>query len=290
MPSAMTNGFSIEQCRSFYAEEIRTIANIESASLANAFACVPREQFLGLPPWHFCSGAALVKPNYRTTGNVRDPYHDVFVALKPGIFLNNGQPSLIARMISALNLTEGKRVLHIGSGTGYYSAIMAEVVGPKGSVTAVEVDRDLAIQAKANLIAYKQVEVLNLDGEAVEPGPMDAILVNAGVTHPHPRWLDCLQETGVLVLPLCVGKSPQANDVLVIRITRNEDRFPAELLQLMTMFSSTSLRDPDRQAELNASLESHAISRLRSVRRQHHAQTESCIVHIPGFCLSADGA
>jgi protein-L-isoaspartate(D-aspartate) O-methyltransferase len=288
MPSDLTIGFSIDQCRRFYAEEIRTVANIESDSLAGAFARVVREQFLGLPPWHYYSGPSLVKPIYRTTENVCDLYHDVFVALQPGTFLNNGQPSLIARMISALNLTEGKRVMHIGAGTGYYSAIMGEVVGSKGSVTAVEIDRDLASQATANLAAYSQIAVLNMDGEAFEPGPMDAILVNAGVTHPHPRWLDCLQEAGVIVLPLCVGKSPQANDVLVIRITRKHDRFAAELLLLMTMYTSTSLRDPDRQALLNASLESHAITRLRSVQRRDHAQAESCIVHIPGFCLSAD--
>jgi protein-L-isoaspartate(D-aspartate) O-methyltransferase len=288
MPSTALNRLTIGQYRCFYAEEIRTVANIHSRALVDAFAFVPREQFLGPPPWSFQSGPSLLQPVYRTTMDVHDLCHDVFVALKASQHLNNGQPSLIARLIDALNLSAGKRVLHIGCGTGYYTAIMADVVGPNGSVTAVEADPDLASQATANLIGYKQVVVINRDGAPIDPNPYDAILVNAGVTHPHPSWLESLIEAGVLVLPLGVGKTPSAKDHIVLKITRQRDGYSADLLLLMTIYPSTSQRDPAIHYLLNESLESRAIVALKSIRTQEHPRIETCIVHTPGFCLSAD--
>jgi protein-L-isoaspartate(D-aspartate) O-methyltransferase len=279
---------TLEQYRCFYAEEIRTVANIDSVALADAFARVPREQFLGPPPWYFRSGRSIKQPVYRTTTNARDVYHDVAVALKAGQLLNNGQPSLIARMIAALNLAAGKRAVHIGCGTGYYTAIIAEVVGSEGAVTALEMDRDLAVQSTANLIGYDQVTVRNWDGADFEPGPSDAILVNAGVTQPHPAWLECLREGGVLVLPLCVGKSPNSRDAIVLKITKKENRYSADLLLLMTIYSSTSMHDPDLKLRLNESLESRSIVRLQSVRIEEHSRNDTCIVHTPSFCLSAE--
>jgi protein-L-isoaspartate(D-aspartate) O-methyltransferase len=290
MPLGDLDCMTLEQCRAFYAEEIRVVSRVDSMDLVEAFARVPRERFLGAPPWHIHSGQSVKQAGYRATSNVRDLYHDVFVALKPTQFLNNGQPSLIARLLSALNLAPGRRVLHIGCGTGYYSALMAEVVGPKGSIIAVEVEDDLALQAAANLIGYEQVAVLHQDGAAVDPGTADAILVNAAVTNLRPAWLASLTDRGVLVLPLSVGRSPRSNDALVVVITRRGNCYEAELLLLMTIYSSPSMRDPAIQALLNDSLESRAITRLRSVRTDAHDRSDSCIVHAAGFCLSAEPA
>jgi protein-L-isoaspartate(D-aspartate) O-methyltransferase len=132
MTGEANNHFTLEQLRRFYSEELRIVAGLESLELVSAFARVPREWYLGVPPWKFSSGNSLKQSSYRTTSSVCDIYHDVFVALKGEKFLNNGQPSMIARLIAALKLTPGKRVFHCGCGTGYYTAIMAEVVGPHG--------------------------------------------------------------------------------------------------------------------------------------------------------------
>jgi protein-L-isoaspartate(D-aspartate) O-methyltransferase len=283
-----TQDLIIEQVRRFYAEEIRAVTNIDSTDLVNAFASVPRENFLGPPPWHYCSGASLKRPTYRTTTEVRDLYHDVHVALKADQLLNNGQPGMAARLIAAMDLSLGMRVLHIGCGTGYYSAILATVIGSTGTLVAVEVDADLAVRAAANLAGYENVEVVNCDGSLLDLGKSDAILVNAGVTHPHPLWLQSLTSDGVLVLPLCVGRSAEANNVMVIRIVRHGDKFSADLLQLMTLYLSPSQRDPVIRGLLNESLESRSLVRLKSIRIEEHSQSESCIVHTPGFCLSAE--
>ena len=143
--------FTVEECRRFYAEEIRVVAGVSSPGLIKAFASVPRERFLGPPPWQFSSGISLSGAHYRSTSDIRDLYHDVSVALKSERFLNNGQPTMVARLVAALDLTPGKRVIHVGCGTGYYTAISAEAVGSKGAVVALEVDPDLAALSVANL-------------------------------------------------------------------------------------------------------------------------------------------
>ena len=94
------NGFSVEQYRRFYAEELRVVAHLTSPALVEAFARVERERFMGSAPWHYASLVAPPKSGYRITHDVRDLYHDVFVALKPEKFLNNGLPSTPWRVAS----------------------------------------------------------------------------------------------------------------------------------------------------------------------------------------------
>jgi len=77
-----------------------------------------------------------------------------------------------------------------------HTAIMAELVGSKGRVTAVEIDPVLAAQARKNLSNYSNIEVVHGDGGRVDTGPRDAILINAGVTHPRQSWIDNLQSMG----------------------------------------------------------------------------------------------
>ena len=71
-------------------------------------------------------------------------------------------------------------------------ARIAECVGPAGRVVAYEVDEELAGEARRNLASRPWVDVRH--GDATEPigGGFDAILVNAGVTHPLDTWLDAL--------------------------------------------------------------------------------------------------
>jgi len=285
--STHTTGFTVEQCRRFFAEEIRVVAGLSAPALVEAFAAVPRERFLGPPPWRYSAGASLKGPSYRTTSDPRDIYHDVFVALRSELQLNNGQPSLIARLVAALDLDAGKRVFHLGCGTGYYTAIMAHAVGPQGRVTAVEIDAELAALARANLEPYANVTVLAGDGAQVVPGPCDAILINAGVTHARPEWLAALRDGGVLVLPLRVGRAPGSHDAFVLRAVWQGGRFAAEPVAILTIYPGAGLCDPATQAELNRCFESHDILRVKSLRIDVHERAASCVAHAPGFCLSA---
>jgi len=286
--STASSPFTVEQCRRFYAEEIRFVTGGCSEQLVHAFARVPREQFLGAPPWRVPDGVMLQPSRYRSLDDVRDLYHDVVVALKEEQQLNSAQPSQMARMITALHLAEGMRVLHVGSGSGYYSALMAEVVGPRGQVLAIEIDPELAERAAVSLAGYSNVQVVNGDGADCGYGSVDAVLVNAGITHPHPDWLAGLSAAGVLVAPFLVGPEEGMREALVLRLARVAERFAAEPVTSLAIYPSTSQRDPAVQAKFRAAIASRSILVLKSARTDPHPETAACLVHTPGFCLSAE--
>ena len=95
----------------------------------------------------------------------------------------------------------GEAVTHIGAGTGYYTALLARLVEPGGSVTAVEIEPDLAARAKANLAAYDNVEIVQADAVANPLPPSDIIYVNAGVVAPPAAWLKALKPGGRMIFP-----------------------------------------------------------------------------------------
>ena len=124
--------------REFYAEEIEATCGLTTPALARAFATVPREEFVGPGPWMVQGGGDLFAPARRTAdADPRRVYHNLSIAIDPERQLYNGAPGVVATWLDALALAPGAQVLHVGCGTGYYSAIIAEVVGPGGSVMAV---------------------------------------------------------------------------------------------------------------------------------------------------------
>src|SRR5262245_30217215 len=149
---------TLEDYRRFYAEEIRFVANLNLPALVEAYARVPREEFIGPGPWQVGSAevralaaAGIGRAAYVTVNDARDLYHNVVVVIDAARDINNGQPSALAHWINGLELQPGNRVYHLGCGVGYYTAIMAEVVGPGGSVVATEIDPGLAARAQNNL-------------------------------------------------------------------------------------------------------------------------------------------
>jgi protein-L-isoaspartate(D-aspartate) O-methyltransferase len=250
-------------------------------ALVEAFGRVPREKYLGRGPWK-------ILPIGLLTDDPRDLYNDVLVAIDSSRGLNNGQPSALALWISALDLNAGERVFHLGCGLGYYTAIMAEVVGPRGSVVAIEVDCQLAARARENLSTYANVRVHAGEGGAFDPGICDALFINAGVTHPLPLWLDRLPENGRLVLPLTQVTSPVAGSGVMARIARNGDCFGARPVSSVGIFSCTSVRDPQLEAPIARAIRTGTILRMRSVRRDVHEPMGSCLLHGTGVCLSSE--
>jgi SAM-dependent methyltransferase len=102
---------------------------------------------------------------------------------------------------------EGMRVLHVGTGTGYYTAILAELAGESGSVVGVEYEEDLA-ELSANLLGragYTTVTVRQGDGTlgVPEAAPFDRIMISAGAGDISPAWISQLADEGRLVVPLC---------------------------------------------------------------------------------------
>jgi len=265
--------------RRWYAEELRWAAALRSERLVEAFAAVPRERFLGRGPWQISTWRGYCEtPN----ANPQHIHHNVLVAIDAQRDLNNGRPAFLAALIEQLKLREGGTVCHVGCGTGYYSAIMAEVVGSSGHVIAIEVDKDLARRSKTHLRSYKQVEVVNADGFAYDPGRVDALLVNAGVSHLSPIWLRVVRAKGRMVVPMTLANG-EGQILTVVRTGRD---WQARFVYGVRVFPCSDGRDQRAEMLLKKALKCGGASEVRSLRLERHRRSHECWLHGDGFCLS----
>lgn len=274
---------ALAAARRHYAEEIRFVGNVQSPALLAAVASVPRERFLGPGPWQILSGTM---ESYWPTpsDDPRHLYHNVLVAIDPDRRLNNGEPSFLIRLCDALDLNSGDRVIHIGCGTGYYSAILAETVGPRGHVTAIEIDAELAAKAKRNLASWANVDVFAANGSEHALEPADALLVNAGATHPLPSWLDALTPGGRMLLPLTAGRKIGGR---MLKVVRGTTGYRAWFISSVGIFDCAGARDERARERLESAFRSEGWPNVRTLRRGPHAPDETCWLHGGDFCLSS---
>jgi protein-L-isoaspartate(D-aspartate) O-methyltransferase len=271
----------LKAARERYAEELRYRADLHSPGLVRAFAEVPRERFLGPGPWRICNTPG----SYYWTTPDADPrhlYHDVLVAIDEGRQLNNGQPSGLAFLIEALELQPGAHVMHLGCGTGYYTSIMAHVVGETGRVTALEIDQELASRAAENLSELKWVTVIPADASLYPFEPADAVLVNAGATHPMPIWLDSLRPGSRLLVPLTTAGGKGA----VYKITRCKRSYTARFITWINIFNCEGARSHREEKLLVRQFRAGGAKEVRSLRMEPHKIEISCWFHTDNFCLS----
>lgn len=277
-------GEDLDRARQRYAEEFRYTAHLKSAAVIRAFARVPREHYLSAGPWRIFQPSTR---QYWTTPDA-DPshlYHDVLVAIDETRLLNNGQPSFLAFLIEALELREGDHAVHIGCGTGYFTAVLAELVGPEGRVTAVEIDADLAARSRRNLAHLIHVAVVGGDGGEHDPGPADAILVNAGATHPRRVWLDSLRPDGTLVLPL----TGITGTGWVLKVVNRRNGYAAHFISSISIFPCVGARDPDAARLVDEAFRGGGWATVRSLRRDTHQVEPACWLHGDELCLSTTG-
>jgi protein-L-isoaspartate(D-aspartate) O-methyltransferase len=204
MSSAFTQD-ELAVIRRAYAKQILALSGIANDSrLEEALAMVTRERFLGAPPWQISRAGR----GYEAVAS-HDPavlYQDALFALASDKGVNNGSPSLHARCLHALALREGERVAHIGAGTGYYTALLAHLVGAQGHVLAVEFDPVLAERAAENLADLPNITVVQGDGAEWPREDVDAGYVNFAVERPAEAWIDHLRLNGRLIFPLGVPR------------------------------------------------------------------------------------
>lgn len=119
----------------------------------------------------------------------------------------NSQPSTVANMLELLEVYPGARVLDVGCGSGWTTAILARLVGPSGHVVGVERIPDLTQRARravdAQHMAWAQVRqavpgVLGLP----EEGPYDRILVSAAADRMPAELVEQLAPAGIMVIPV----------------------------------------------------------------------------------------
>jgi protein-L-isoaspartate(D-aspartate) O-methyltransferase len=186
-----------------FALNITLLSGITDKRIFQAFLTVKREDFLGSPPWH-----RLTEADDHTEISSSDlgfVYDNDVIALDREPVVNNGAPGLHACCLAALGIKEGNDILHIGAGTGYYSAILAELTGPDGHVAAYEIDPGRAARARENLSPWPEVELKASTGTSGSLPEADIIYVNAGAPYPCKPWVDALRPGGGLLFPLQFG-------------------------------------------------------------------------------------
>ncbi|BCB78663.1 hypothetical protein GCM10022251_82460 [Phytohabitans flavus] len=192
---------SSSELRRRFADALWREGAITRPEVAEAFATVPREAFV-TDGFHGRDGT-WVAPD---AGNFLDAVYtnDVLVTkvVDGRATSSSSQPSLMAAMIEALDLTPGTRVLEVGAGTGYNAALMA-TTGAR--VTTVDVQPDVVERAAAALSRVSATVDLQLgDGYAGWPAgaPYDRVIVTVGVAGTSPLWLDQLAPGGFVLAPI----------------------------------------------------------------------------------------
>jgi protein-L-isoaspartate(D-aspartate) O-methyltransferase len=271
---------SIESARRVYAEELCHLNGISSPSIFAAFASVPRERFVGPGPWVIQSSGTSW---FTKDADPTHVYRDALIVLDESKHLNNGQPSLWAIHLDLLRVHPSDRILHLGCGTGYYTAILAELTGPDGKVTAIEMEKGLAARARTALEPWPQVTVVHADGSRGPFEPADVIVVSAGATHPLPAWLAAVKPSGKLLFPLTSTRGP---GTMAHLIRTSADLFAATLEGSVFFVDFTGARDPAVSTALAKALRRDEGASVRSLRCDVHVQEESCWLHGNGWCFS----
>jgi len=197
MPDWLLGQEGLAIVRRAYARQMLGVAGVRNEDLERVFAKIRRENFLGIDPWQIGLCPQVLPVN--------DPvyvYQDVVIALAPQRGVNNGSPSLHAKMLNDLAVEPGHHIAHIGAGAGYYTAMLAELTGPAGRVTAIEFDATLAERGRRNLACWPQARIIVGDGGSALSESVDRIYVNFAVTAPAASWIERLKLGGKLVFPL----------------------------------------------------------------------------------------
>jgi protein-L-isoaspartate(D-aspartate) O-methyltransferase len=268
--------------RRAYAKQVMVPYNTAHPRVEAAFSAVRREAFLGPGPWpllHFS--------RYVTTPD-DDPvylYQDLLVGLVPERRLNNGEPAGHAKLMARADPRPGEHVVHIGAAVGYYTAILAHLVGSGGRVTAIEYDPSLAARLAANFNGQPNVRAVQGDGTKFDFDPAEVIYVNAGATRPVDLWLDRLKDGGRMILALTKDKDTAGAWFL---IERCGEEFLAKGISTAGLFPCEGGRDTETERALVVALEKGGWDRVTRFYRRGDVPEEQCWLKGPDWCLAYD--
>jgi protein-L-isoaspartate(D-aspartate) O-methyltransferase len=195
-------------------------------------------------PWEFNSNEALIKHlvnhGYLKTPSIIDAFKKVdrihFVPeerkdeayIDAPLAIGNGQtisqPLTVAFMLELLSPQKGNKVLDIGAGSGWVTALLAEIVGPTGYVYAYEIIPAVGFFGKSNLKRTNYKNISYTIGDFFDyfedNAPYDRIIAGAAFAKIPVKLLQSLKEDGILVAPTQDGD--------IRRILRNKDNYEEE--------------------------------------------------------------
>lgn len=194
-----------------FASSLREVGAIRSDAVERAFATVARHRCV--PRFRYGPDTIIVPQDALPGGTVLDlVYSQQSLVTSTG---RDGQPpssssapTLMARMLEALDVRPGLSVLEIGAGTGYNAALITTITGtPVVTVEAGASTAQGAAESIRRLGLDHRVTVRHGDGYLGEPcgGPYDRIIVTCGVAGLSPHWLAQLAPGGRIVAPIAHG-------------------------------------------------------------------------------------
>ena len=166
-------------------EHIKSLGYLKSKQVEDALRKIPRHSFVP---------ESIRRLAYRDT--------PLFIGYNQTI----SQPSTVVAMTEALDVKKDQKILEIGTGSGWQSAILSRLVGEKGFVYTIEVIDELAEFARDNLqkMRIRNVEVFLRDGSLglEEKAPFDRIIVTAACPDIPKPLLEQLKIDGIMVIPV----------------------------------------------------------------------------------------
>jgi protein-L-isoaspartate(D-aspartate) O-methyltransferase len=288
MVGMMNRDDELRIVRRAFAKQIAHAARVSDPRFLEALAELRREDFLPPGPWQ----VMRFPGGYQQTPD-DDPiylYQDAPVAILPEKGLNNGQPSFLTFLLSLGRLRDGERAVHVGTGTGYYTAVISHLAGRAGRVTGIELEPDLAARARANLRRCANVRIVEGDGSTVPLEPADVIYVNAGASRPADLWLDALRDGGRMVLPLTVRYTTDDRREMtrgaIFLIERQAEGFSARCMSTTLIYPCAGARDDASEAALAAAFEKGNVAKVTRLYRADDIPEERCWLRAPGWSLA----
>ncbi|MGI9332197.1 MAG: protein-L-isoaspartate O-methyltransferase family protein [Gammaproteobacteria bacterium] len=271
---------TIDEHREFYASFVTATMAVYDKRIERAFASVAREQFLGQGPWKISVADGYIETPSADPAYV---YQDVVVALRSDKRINNGQPTLHAKCLDAADVRAGDRILHVGCGSGYYSALLSQLTADTGTVHAWDLDPVLAEKARCNLDPFDNVVVECRSGSMGGLPESDVIYVSAGSTRPMRVWIDALSPGGRLVFPLTPGWGRGG----ILKITREADELKASFVLPCQFIPCDGGRDPETELRLAEAFERGGTESVCSLHFGVPAANSRCWFQGRDWWLSA---
>lgn len=191
-----------------YADALREVGAIRTPAVHAAFATVHRHRFL--PHFRYRAEEYILDADHEPPGDVLD-----IVYANNSLLTHTGRdgappssssaPTIMAKMLEALDLHPGLRTLEIGAGTGYNAALIHHIT--HAPVLTIEAGQHAAAEAITTLRALgldNQVHVIHGDGHSGHPdgGPYDRLIATCGIAGIPPQWLDQLAPRARIIAPV----------------------------------------------------------------------------------------
>ncbi len=265
---------------------------IEHSALRHSLETLARESFFPPGPWW--KFVFDPRPPYFQYVRTRDAevehlYDDVAFGLSVNHKLNTGLPSVVIGWIDRLAPEPGETVVQIGTGLGYYTALLSNLVGCRGRVTTYETNHNLLQTARRNLAPYHNVNAVHADGLA-SGDKGDVVLSHVGGSLPPMQLARNLPLGGRMVFTL----STTTNSISEVGIGMtylarkvSPDILSAEFLGFPFITTASGGRRKEEEERIDRALERGGWDDVRSLRLGPSLDDSRSWLGGDGWCLSA---